>query len=101
MVYQGDADAGREGRLLHRVQVVGGGHEALGEGVEGWFVDVAQVEDELVSPEASHDVPVAGKADEGMGEVPQDIISVLVALGVVGLLEMVQVGDDEGIVDLL
>ena len=40
LVYQGDADAGREGRLLHRVQVVGGGYEALGEGVEGWFGDV-------------------------------------------------------------
>ena len=43
MVYQGDADAGGQGRLLHRVQLVGGREEPLGEGVEGIFGDVSEV----------------------------------------------------------
>ena len=100
-VYQGYADAGGKRGLLHRIQLVGSVEEPLGQGRYGRFGDVPEVQNELVPAEAAHDVPMAGEADEGVGEVLQDVISILVALGVIGFFEMVQVCDDEGIGDRL
>lgn len=73
----------------------------MGEGVEGVFGDVPEIQHELVPAEASYAVTVAGEADEGVGEVFQYVIAVLMALGVIGFFEMVQVCDDEGIGDRL
>ena len=42
---------------------------------------------------------MASQADEGVGEVFQDVVSVLVSLGVVGFFEVVKIHDDEGIGD--
>src|SRR5947209_17390817 len=73
-----------------------GSPDALGELGAALLVRPWKEEDELLPAPAAGEVGLAQGASQDARELAQDIVACVVAVPVVDLLEVVQVGDDEG-----
>src|SRR5205823_5631239 len=72
-----------------------GGPDALGELGAALLVRSREEEDELLAAPAAGEVGLAQRAAQDARKLAQDVVACVVAVPVVDLLEVVQVGDDE------
>ena len=79
------------------VKILGGGIDAPGDIGNRLRRQIIEYQDELIAAEAADRIMMPDRMGERLGETPQDIIAVLMPEGIIGLLEVVEIDDEQGV----